>query len=45
MNRAIAEMRPVVDQTFPVAETREALETMSRGEHFGKICLNRFADL
>ncbi|MDY7091367.1 MAG: NAD(P)-dependent alcohol dehydrogenase [Acidobacteriota bacterium] len=47
MNRAVAaaEMRPVVDRTFPLAETREALETMGRGEHFGKICLNHFADL
>ncbi|MCB1037040.1 MAG: NAD(P)-dependent alcohol dehydrogenase [Acidobacteria bacterium] len=41
MNRAIdtAQLRPVVDRTFPFTEARQALELMARGGHFGKICL------
>jgi len=41
MNRAIAlnGMRPVVDRTFPLRESRAALETMADGRHFGKICI------
>ena len=41
MNRAfeVGETHPVVDRTFPLDDTREALEVMSRGEHFGKIVI------
>ncbi len=41
MNRAIeiAGLLPVVDRIFPIAQTRQALELMARGGHFGKICL------
>lgn len=39
MNRAIKVhgLKPVVDQVFPLAETREAFELIKRGGHFGKI--------
>lgn len=39
MNRAfeVAEIHPVVDRTFPMEDTREALEWMAAGGHFGKI--------
>lgn len=39
MNRALAfaKIRPVVDRTFPLAETRAALEHLQAGKHFGKI--------
>jgi NADPH:quinone reductase-like Zn-dependent oxidoreductase len=30
-------LRPVVDQTFPLAQTRAALERMETGAHTGKI--------
>jgi NADPH:quinone reductase-like Zn-dependent oxidoreductase len=41
MTRAIERHRiePVVDKVFPWQKAREALETMERGEHFGKIVL------
>jgi NADPH:quinone reductase-like Zn-dependent oxidoreductase len=41
MNRAIASsaMRPVVDKTFALEETRAAFEHMAAGAHFGKICV------
>ena len=32
-------IEPVVDRVFPVSEIREALDTMARREHFGKIVL------
>jgi NADPH:quinone reductase-like Zn-dependent oxidoreductase len=31
---------PLVDKTFPLAEAREAMATMERREHFGKIVLS-----
>ena len=30
---------PLVHKTFPLAEAREAMATMERREHFGKIVL------
>jgi NADPH:quinone reductase-like Zn-dependent oxidoreductase len=41
MNRAIGTHRlhPVIDRVFPFEEAREALRTMERGAHFGKICI------
>jgi NADPH:quinone reductase-like Zn-dependent oxidoreductase len=41
MNRAIAqaELRPVVDRTFPLEEARAALEHLASGQHFGKVCV------
>ncbi len=30
-------LRPVLDETFPLAETRPALERMEAGQHTGKI--------
>ena len=41
MNRAIAlaRLEPVIDRTFPLAETRAALEHMQAGRHFGKIVI------
>ena len=41
MNRAIAEARlkPIVDRTFPLEETRAALDHMAAGRHFGKVCV------
>lgn len=41
MNRCIEVHRiePVVSETFPVSEVRDALRWMERGEHFGKIAL------
>lgn len=41
MNRAIslARLEPVIDRTFPLAETRQALEYMRDGKHFGKIVM------
>jgi NADPH:quinone reductase-like Zn-dependent oxidoreductase len=32
-------IQPLVYKTFPLAEAREAMETMERREHFGKIVL------
>ena len=41
MARAIAQhkLQPVVDRVFPLAESRQALEHMAGGGHFGKICI------
>jgi NADPH:quinone reductase-like Zn-dependent oxidoreductase len=41
MNRAIVanRMRPVVDRVFAFNEAREALETLGKGSHFGKIVI------
>jgi NADPH:quinone reductase-like Zn-dependent oxidoreductase len=41
MNRAIevSKLNPVVDRVFDFSETREALEFMESGAHFGKICV------
>jgi NADPH:quinone reductase-like Zn-dependent oxidoreductase len=41
MNRALAESRlkPVVDRVFPLEQTREALEHLKSGQHFGKVCI------
>jgi NADPH:quinone reductase-like Zn-dependent oxidoreductase len=41
MTRAIAHqhIEPVIDKVFPWQDARAALETMQRGEHFGKIVL------
>jgi NADPH:quinone reductase-like Zn-dependent oxidoreductase len=41
MNRAVSlhRLRPVIDRTFPLEETRAALELMEQGGHFGKICI------
>ena len=41
MNRAISanRMRPVVDRIFAFGEAREALKTMEKGYHFGKIVI------
>lgn len=34
------ELHPVIDQVFPLAETRAALEHLASGEHFGKVCVS-----
>jgi len=41
MNDAVAahELRPVVDRVYPFEESRQALQALGRGEHFGKICI------
>jgi NADPH:quinone reductase-like Zn-dependent oxidoreductase len=41
MNRAIAqhELRPVVDRTFALEETRAAFDHLAAGRHFGKVCI------
>ncbi len=41
MNRAIeaSSLKPVVDRSFPFAETRQALAHMESGAHFGKIVI------
>lgn len=41
MNRAIAQhqLRPVLDQSFPLADAAQAFRRMQRGEHFGKIVI------
>lgn len=41
MNRAIslAKLEPVIDRAFPLAETKQALEHMRDGKHFGKIVI------
>jgi NADPH:quinone reductase-like Zn-dependent oxidoreductase len=41
MNRAISihRVHPAIDRVFPFEEVREALRTMERGAHFGKICV------
>jgi NADPH:quinone reductase-like Zn-dependent oxidoreductase len=41
MNRAIAvkSLTPVIDKTFPLEQTREALDYMQSGAHFGKVVI------
>jgi len=41
MNRAIAlhELRPVIDQVFPLEDSPAAFRHMAAGEHFGKIVI------
>jgi NADPH:quinone reductase-like Zn-dependent oxidoreductase len=41
LNRAVSlhRLRPVIDNTFPLAEARAAFEHMAAGRHFGKICI------
>jgi NADPH:quinone reductase-like Zn-dependent oxidoreductase len=41
MNRAIraTHLRPVVDKIFAFSQAREALTTMQKGAHFGKIVI------
>jgi NADPH:quinone reductase-like Zn-dependent oxidoreductase len=41
MNQAIAQhqLRPVVDRTFPFAETRAAFRYLESGAHFGKVAI------
>lgn len=41
MNRAIsaAQLRPVIDRTFPFAEAPEAYRYLESGAHFGKVCI------
>ncbi len=42
MNRAIAahELRPVIDQVFPLERAADAFVLMERGGHFGKIAIS-----
>ncbi len=42
MTRAIEAngIRPVIDQRFPLSETRAAFESMKAGSHFGKIVIH-----
>ena len=41
MNRAISahELRPAIGKVFPFERTREALEYLDGGSHFGKVCV------
>ena len=41
MNQAIAlhQIRPVVDQVFPLNDVRDAYRHMASGQHFGKIVI------
>lgn len=41
MARAISQsgMRPVIDRTYPFDELHDALNYLSQGAHFGKICI------
>jgi len=41
MNEAVAESgsKPVVDRVFDLEQTREGLEFLASGDHFGKICI------
>jgi NADPH:quinone reductase-like Zn-dependent oxidoreductase len=41
MNRAIAaaQLRPVIDHTFPFAEAPDAYRYLESGAHFGKVCI------
>ncbi len=41
MNQAIAQhqFKPVIDKTFPFAEAKQALEYVTAGSHFGKVCI------
>jgi NADPH:quinone reductase-like Zn-dependent oxidoreductase len=33
-------IRPVIDRTYPLAETAEAFRYEMSGGHFGKVCLD-----
>jgi NADPH:quinone reductase-like Zn-dependent oxidoreductase len=41
MNRAIeiSKLKPIIDKVFPLQETREAIEHLKSGSHFGKIVI------
>jgi NADPH:quinone reductase-like Zn-dependent oxidoreductase len=41
MNRGIstAQLRPVIDKTFPFAEAPAAYRHLESGAHFGKVCI------
>jgi NADPH:quinone reductase-like Zn-dependent oxidoreductase len=41
LNRAVAahQLRPAVGRIFPLERTREALEYLASGAHFGKVCI------
>ncbi len=41
MNRAVDahRLRPVIDRVFPFQESKEALEHLASGSHFGKVCI------
>jgi NADPH:quinone reductase-like Zn-dependent oxidoreductase len=41
MNRAITRhnLKPVIEQTFPIEKARDAFTLMERGGHFGKIAI------
>jgi zinc-binding alcohol dehydrogenase/oxidoreductase len=34
------QIKPVIDQVFPLNETKEALNRMEKGEQFGKIAIH-----
>lgn len=33
-------IKPVIDRTFPFAETRAAIQYLADGKHFGKVCIS-----
>lgn len=35
----VAQIRPVIDRVFPFAEASQALQWLSKGEHFGKVVI------
>ena len=35
-----AQLHPVIDETFPLDQTRSALERMDAGKHVGKIIVS-----
>jgi len=41
MNKAIenSKLKPVIDKVFPIEETRQAIEYLKSGSHFGKIVI------
>lgn len=43
MNRAISAhgLKPVVDSVYPFEDAPKALDALTKGEHFGKICISR----
>lgn len=43
MNRTIAlhKLRPVVDQVFSFEDAPAAIQALTKGQHFGKICIQR----
>ncbi|HUG42875.1 MAG TPA: NAD(P)-dependent alcohol dehydrogenase, partial [Acidobacteriota bacterium] len=46
MNRAVSlhRLRPTVGQVFELEEAAQALQSMQRGDHFGKICIRIDSD-